>query len=79
MATVKRKNAGKSMFLKEYLVDHPDAGKEAIDVAWREAGNERTISTSLIGKVRRDLELTGQGTAEAGDPETSRRPRASVS
>ena len=53
MATVKRKNAGKSMFLKEYLVDHPDAG------------NERTISTSLIGKFRRDLELTGQGTAEA--------------
>ena len=37
MATVKRKNEGKSMFLKEYLVDHPDAGMEAIDSAWREA------------------------------------------
>jgi hypothetical protein len=37
MATVKRKNEGKSMFLKEYLVDHPDAGTEAIDSAWREA------------------------------------------
>ena len=47
MATVKRKNEGKSMFLKEYLVDHPDAGKEAIDAAWWEAGNEGTISTSL--------------------------------
>ena len=55
MATVKGKNEGKSMFLKEYLVDHPDAGKEAIDAAWREAGNEGTISTSLIGKVRKDL------------------------
>lgn len=64
MATVKRKNEGKSMFLKEYLVDHPDAGKEAIDAAWREAGNEGTISTSLIGKVRKDLELTGKGTAK---------------
>ena len=64
MATVRRKNEGKSMFLKEYLVDHPDAGKEAIDAAWREAGNEGTISTSLIGKLRRDLGQTGQGTAQ---------------
>ena len=64
MTTVKGKNEGKSMFLKEYLVDHPDAGKEAIDAAWREAGNEGTISTSLIGKVRRDLGQTGQGAAQ---------------
>ena len=64
MTTVKGKNEGKSMFLKEYLVDYPDAGKEAIDAAWREAGNEGTISTSLIGKVRRDLELTGKGAAK---------------
>jgi hypothetical protein len=65
MATVKGKTEGKSMFLKEYLVDHPDAGKEAIATAWREAGNEGTISTSLIGKVRKDLGLTGKGTAQA--------------
>jgi hypothetical protein len=64
MATVKRKDEGKSMFLKEYLVDHPDAGKEAIAAAWRAAGNEGTISTSLIGKLRRDLGLTGKETAE---------------
>ena len=63
MATVKGKNEGKSMFLKEYLVDRPDAGKEAIDAAWRAAGNEGTISTSLIGKLQRDLGLTGKGTA----------------
>ena len=35
MATVKGKSEGKSMFLKEYLVDHPHAGKEAIDEACR--------------------------------------------
>ena len=64
MATVKGKNVGKSMFLKEYLVDHPEAGKEAIDEAWREAGNEGTISTSLIGKFRKDLGLTGKGKAQ---------------
>ena len=79
MATVKGKSEGKSMFLKEYLVDHPDAGKEAIDEAWQEAGNEGTISTSLIGKVRRDLELTGQGTAKVksrASAETGKRSSA---
>ena len=65
MATVKGKDAGKSMFLKEYLVDHPDAGKETIDAAWRAAGHEGTISTSLIGKLRKELGLTGRGTAQS--------------
>jgi hypothetical protein len=77
MATVKGKTEGKSMFLKEYLVDHPDAGTEAIAAAWRAAGNEGTISTSLIGKVRRDLGLTGQGTARGKSRarvETGQRP-----
>ena len=59
MATVKQKIEGKSMFLKEYLMENPAAGAEAVAAAWREAGNEGTISASLVGKVRRDLELTG--------------------
>jgi hypothetical protein len=64
MATVKGQNKGKSMFLKEYLVDHPTAGAEAIATAWRQGGHEGTISPSLIHKVRRDLGQTGQGTAK---------------
>ncbi|HMB07792.1 MAG TPA: hypothetical protein VKP69_29190 [Isosphaeraceae bacterium] len=64
MATTQEKSAGKSMFLKEYLVDHPDAGKEAIAAAWRAAGHAGTISPSLIGQVRRDLGRTGKGTAQ---------------
>ncbi len=67
------------MFLKEYLVDRPDAGKEAIDEAWQEAGNEGTISTSLIGKVRRDLGRTGKGTAKVKSQAgvgTGKRPSA---
>jgi hypothetical protein len=63
MATVKGKDEGKSMFVKEYLVDHPDAGTEAIAAAWREAGHEGTISAILIGKVRKDLGRPGQGMA----------------
>ena len=60
MATAKAE--GKSGFLKEFLVDHPDAAKDAIDAAWREAGHEGTISTSLISKVRR--EEGGKGVAK---------------
>ncbi len=42
------KTAGKSGFLKEFFVDHADAGKDAIDQALQEAGNDDTISISLI-------------------------------
>ena len=67
MATVKAKakTEGKSGFLKESFVDHPDAGKATIDEAWQEAGNEDTISKSLIGRIRKDLGLTGKGRAKA--------------
>jgi hypothetical protein len=79
MPTAKGKDEGKSMFLKEYLADHPDAGKEAIDQAWRGAGHEGTISTSLIGKLRRDLGRTGKRTDKAKSRvgvETGKRPSA---
>ncbi len=61
------KTEGKSGFLKEFFVDHPDAGKVTIDEAWQEAGNGDTISISLISKIRKDLGLTGKsrGTAKA--------------
>src|SRR5512135_118031 len=64
MATQRQKTDGKSMFLKGYLTKHADAGKEAVEAAWREAGHEGTISQSLIGKVRKDLGLT-KGTVPA--------------
>lgn len=58
MATVKTK--GKSGFLKEFFVDHPDAGKAEIDEAWQEDGNAGTISDSLIHSIRTKLGLTGK-------------------
>lgn len=63
MATVKTK--GKSGFLKEFFVDHPAASKSEIDKAWQEAGNEGTISESLIHLVRTKLRLTGKGRVKA--------------
>ena len=61
MARETVKAEGKSGFLKEFFVDHPDAGKAAIDEAWQDAGNEGTISISLISKIRKDLGLAGKG------------------
>jgi len=72
MAAVKGRNEGKSMFLKEYLLDHPDSEKAAIDEAWREAGNQAAISSSLISKVRSDLGLTGKGRGKAKATATTR-------
>ena len=63
MATVKAE--GKSAFLKEFFVDHPDAGEPAINEAWRTAGHDGSISTSLISKVRSDLGLTGKGRSKS--------------
>ncbi len=80
MATAKGKTAGKSMFLKNYLADHPDAEAGAIAAAWREAGNAGTISSSLVSQVRKDLGLTGRGPAADKSRTTGRRlPRRPTS
>ncbi|HMB03365.1 MAG TPA: hypothetical protein VKP69_06440 [Isosphaeraceae bacterium] len=83
MATLREKTDGKSVFLKKYLVETPDAGKEAVEAAWRAAGHEGTISQSLIGKVRKDLGLTkgaapakGRARLGAGSEVRGRRPPA---
>jgi hypothetical protein len=65
MAMVKEKSKGKSMFLKEFFVDHPDARKDEIVEAWQAEGNEGTISDSLIHKVRSKQGLTGKNRSKA--------------
>ena len=59
MATLREKTDGKSVFLKKYLVETPDAGKEAVEAAWRAAGHEGTISPSLVQHVRSEMGLAG--------------------
>ena len=62
MATVTVKAEGKSGFLKEFFVDHPDAGKRRRSTRrGRRPGMRDTISISLISKIRKDLGLTGKG------------------
>jgi hypothetical protein len=54
-----RKSQGKSSFIKEVLVDNPQANTAAVNEAWNAAGMKGTISVSLVNKVRSDLGLTG--------------------
>ena len=54
-----RKSQGKSSFIKELLIDHPQANAAAANKAWKKAGMKGTISVSLVNKVRSDLGLAG--------------------
>lgn len=52
-------NPGKSMFVKEYLNDHPQGNVRAINEAWRAAGFAGTVSKTVVFKVKSSLGLTG--------------------
>src|SRR5579875_1550525 len=53
-------NQGKSAFVIEHLGQNPQATDDEINVAWASAGNEGTISGSLIYKIRAKEGLTGR-------------------
>jgi hypothetical protein len=50
---------GKTMFVKEFLNDHPQGNVDAVNKAWQAAGFDGTISPTLINKMRASLRLTG--------------------
>ena len=50
---------GKTMFVKEFLNDHPDGNYIDVSEAWASAGFEGTISRTLVDKTRALLGLTG--------------------
>jgi len=50
---------GKTMFVKEFLNDHPEGTGNAVNEAWTAAGFEGTISRTLVDKTRALLGLTG--------------------
>jgi len=51
---------GKSMFVKEFLNDHPQGNVVAVNEAWQAAGFDGTISKTLVDKTRALLGLTGK-------------------
>src|ERR1017187_2593112 len=50
---------GKSMFVKEFLIDHPQGNVHAVNEAWQAAGFNGTISRTVVDKMRASLGLTG--------------------
>jgi hypothetical protein len=50
---------GKTMFVKEFLNDHPQSNVAAVSEAWQAAGFDGTISPTLVNKMRASLGLTG--------------------
>ena len=50
---------GKTMFVKEFLNDHPEGNVKAVNQAWTAAGFDGTISETLVYKARASLGLTG--------------------
>ena len=72
MANVPVVNQGKTKFVREYLAEHGDAKRAAINDAWRAAGHKDEISESLVYKMRSQHGLT----ARQGDTEEATREDA---
>ena len=50
---------GKTMFVKEFLNDHPQGNVDAVNEAWTAAGFEGTISKTVVDRTRSSLGLAG--------------------
>jgi hypothetical protein len=59
MATVVRRNQGKTEFVKDVLTRNAFANAKAVNEEWQGAGRDGSISETLVNKMRSDLGLTG--------------------
>jgi glutamyl-tRNA reductase len=59
MAAPVKRNQGKTDFVKTTLKQHPQANPKFVNEAWISAGNEGTISETLVNKMRAELGLSG--------------------
>jgi hypothetical protein len=62
---------GKTMFVKEFLNDHPQGNVDAVNEAWHAAGFDGTISSTLVNKTRALLGLTGNIRGNTKKPKSS--------
>ena len=51
------RNQGKSMFVKEFLNNNPQANHQAVNAAWKAEGMSGTISPTLVSRMRSRLGL----------------------
>jgi hypothetical protein len=71
------RSPGKSMFVKEFLNDHPQGNVAAVNEAWQAAGFDGTISPALVNQMRAKLRLTGnlRGGAKRSKPSPTGKKR----
>ena len=77
MATGPGVNQGKTAFVEEFLAGNSDGNLEDVKKAWTAAGNEGTVSESLVNKVRARLGRTGK--KAVGEPRPVEAPRKAKS
>jgi hypothetical protein len=68
MATGPGVNQGKTAFVEEYFASNPDGSLATVNEAWTAAGNDGSVSESLVGKVRARLGLTGKKSVDEARP-----------
>jgi hypothetical protein len=62
---------GKTMFVKEFLHDHPEGNVAAVNKAWQSAGFHGAISQTVFFKVKASLGLTGNLRVKTTKPKIS--------
>jgi hypothetical protein len=60
MATASAKGPSKTAFVRNFIKTNPTANRKAVEEAWRAAGHEGPISSSLVSNLRTELGLTGK-------------------
>jgi hypothetical protein len=59
MATATARTVGKTEFVKEVLGKNPHANPTAVNEKWKSAGQDGTISATLVNKLRSSMGLAG--------------------
>src|SRR3954464_10731417 len=78
MATGQGTNQGKTAFVEAFLPENRDADHMMVSEAWRAAGNQGTVSESLVSKTRSRLKRGQAGAVKGGAKRAASGPAAKV-
>ncbi len=76
MATGTGVRRGKTAFVENFLTIDPDAAFAAVNQAWKSAGNDGSVSKSLVSKTRSKLNPTGERRTAGDAVEATAKPAA---
>src|SRR4051812_36664580 len=76
MATGPGVSQGKTPFVEQFLSSNRAANLDAVNEAWKSAGNEGTVSESLVSKIRSRLKAAGKEGSNGGDTGEAKAPAA---